>query len=415
MQWTIEDTPERAAFRKEVRDWLREALPAGWADAIESGDEEKLAKAREGWDFLGWSRVIGSSGYGAPLWPKEYGGLSGEPWTQNIVREELARYRLPTVGVNILGVGLAGPTLIAHGTDEQKARYLQKILTSEEIWCQLFSEPGSGSDLASCGTRAVRSDSEWIINGQKVWTSIAQLSNFGMLLARTDPDNTKHEGLSYFIVDMKAPGIDIRPLRQITGSAEFNEVYFTDVRIPASNIVGTEGDGWRVARTTLMNERVALSGLSLDATSFMGGTRKDPWGLFVDSIPDRADPVNRQFIAQSYIEKEVKEITQFRANAARLRGEQPGPEGAVTKVYNAEFNKWRSNELMNVNGPAAVAWDKGDTAAENRAHAFLRARANSIEGGTSEILRTQMGERILGLPREPEVDRGIPWKDIKRS
>jgi len=415
MRWTIEDTPERAAFRKEFTGWLREALPAGWADAIESGDDEKLGKAREGWDFIGWSRVIGGSGYGAPLWPKEYGGLSGEPWMQQIVREELARYRLPTVGLNILGVGLAGPTLIAHGTDEQKARYLQKILTSEEIWCQLFSEPGAGSDLATCGTRAVRSNGEWIINGQKVWTSIAQLSQFGMLLARSDPDNTKHEGLSYFIVDMKAPGVDIRPLRQITGSAEFNEVYFTDVRIPAENIVGTEGDGWRVARTTLMNERVALSGLSIDSTSFTGGARKDPWGHFVDSIPDRADPVNRQFIAQSYIEKEVKEITQFRANSARMRGEQPGPEGAVTKVYNAEFNKWRSNEIMNVNGPAAVAWERGDTASENRAHAFLRARANSIEGGTSEILRTQMGERILGLPREPEVDRGIPWKEIKRS
>ena len=238
MNWTIEDTPERAAFRDEFRGWLREALPAGWADAIESGDDEKLSKAREGWDFLGWSRVIGMSGYGAPLWPKEFGGLSGEPWMQQIVREELGRYRLPTVGVNILGVGLAGPTLIAHGSEEQKARYLQKILTSEEIWCQLFSEPGSGSDLASCGARAVRSNGEWIVNGQKVWTSIAQLSHFGMLLARTDPDNTKHEGLSYFIVDMKAPGVDIRPLRQITGSAEFNEVYFTDVRIPAENIVG---------------------------------------------------------------------------------------------------------------------------------------------------------------------------------
>jgi alkylation response protein AidB-like acyl-CoA dehydrogenase len=415
MRWTIEDTPERAAFREEVRGWLRKNLPEGWADAIESGDADALEKARKGWDFFGWSRTIGMSGYGAPLWPKEYGGLSGEPWMQNVVREELAKYRLPTVGLNILGVGLAGPTLIAHGTEEQKARYLQKILTSEEIWCQLFSEPGAGSDLATAGTRAVRSNGEWIINGQKVWTSIAQLSQYGMLLARTDPDNTKHEGLSYFIVDMKAPGVDIRPLRQITGSAEFNEVYFTDVRIPAENIVGTEGDGWRVARTTLMNERVALSGLSLDAASFSGGTRKDPWGLFVDSIPNKRDAVNRQFIAQSYIEKEVKEITQFRANAARMRGEQPGPEGAVTKVYNAEYNKWRSNELLNLNGPSAVAWEKGDSNAENRAHAFLRARANSIEGGTSEILRTQMGERILGLPREPEVDRGIPWKEIKRS
>jgi alkylation response protein AidB-like acyl-CoA dehydrogenase len=312
-------------------------------------------------------------------------------------------------------VGLAGPTLIEHGTDEQKKRYLQKILTAEEVWCQLFSEPGSGSDLASCGTRAVRSNGEWIINGQKVWTSIAQASNFGMLLARSDPERTKHEGLSYFIVDMKAPGVDIRPLRQITGSAEFNEVYFTDVRIPAENIVGTEGDGWRVARTTLMNERVALSGLAIDATTFMGGSRRDPWQLFLDAIPGKDDPRVRQFIGQTYIEKEVKEITQFRANSARMRGESPGPEGAVTKVYNADYNKWRTSNAMNVAGVACIAWEPGDRAAEGRAHAFLRARANSIEGGTGEILRTQMGERILGLPREPEVDRGLAWKDIKRS
>ncbi len=415
MRWTIEDTPERAAFREQVRGWLRENLPAGWADAIESGDADKLDQARKSWDFFGWSRTIGMSGYGAPLWPKEYGGLSGEPWMQNITREELARYRLPTVGLNILGVGLAGPTLIAHGNEEQKKRYLQKILTSEEVWCQLFSEPGSGSDLASAGARATRSNGEYIINGQKVWTSIAQMSHFGMLLARTDPDVPKHDGLSYFIVDMKSPGVDIRPLKQITGSSEFNEVYFNDVRIPAENLVGVEGDGWRVARTTLMNERVALSGLSLDSAAFAGGTRKDPWALFVDSIPNREDGRVRQFIAKSYVEKEVKEITQFRANMARMSGAQPGPEGGVTKVYNAEFNKWRSNGIMNANGPAAVAWDHGDSDSENRAHAFLRARANSIEGGTSEILRTQMGERILGLPREPEVDKGIPWKEIKRS
>jgi alkylation response protein AidB-like acyl-CoA dehydrogenase len=415
MRWTIEDTPERAAFREEFRAWLRENLPAGWAEAIETNNPEKLDEARKGFDFFGWSRTIGMSGYGAPLWPREYGGLSGEPWMQNVTREELARYRLPTVGVNILGVGLAGPTLIAHGSEEQKRRYLQKILTSEEIWCQLFSEPGAGSDLASAGTRATRSNGEYIVNGQKVWTSIAQLSHFGMLLARTDPDVPKHDGLSYFIVDMKSPGVDIRPLKQITGSSEFNEVYFNDVRIPAENLVGVEGDGWRVARTTLMNERVALSGLSLDSAAFAGGARKDPWTMFVESIPNREDARVRQFIAKAYIEKEVKEITQFRANMARMSGAQPGPEGGVTKVYNAEFNKWRSNKIMNANGPASIAWAKGDGEAENRAHAFLRARANSIEGGTSEILRTQMGERILGLPREPEVDKGIPWKDIKRS
>jgi alkylation response protein AidB-like acyl-CoA dehydrogenase len=415
MRWVIEDTQERKEFREEVRGWLKSVLPAGWMEAADSKDDAALEKVRAGFDIMGWQKTIGTSGYGAPLWPKEYGGLSGEVWQQQIVREELAHYRLPTVGINILGVGLAGPTLIAHGSDEQKARYLKKILTAEEVWCQLFSEPGSGSDLASCGTRAVRSNGEWIINGQKVWTSIAQMSKFGMLLARTDPDNTKHEGLSYFIVEMNAPGVDIRPLRQITGSSEFNEVYFTDVRIPAENIVGTEGDGWRVARTTLMNERVALSGLSIDAHTFTGGVRRDPWQAFLDQIPDTKDLRTRQFIAQSYIEKEVKEITSFRAAVARMTGATPGPEGAVGKVYNAEYNQWRTNNAMNAGGPSSVAWEPGNATAAGRAHAFLRARANSIEGGTSEVLRNQMGERILGLPREPEVDRGIPWKEIKRS
>ena len=415
MQWKIEDTPERAEFRKVVKEWLRGVLPTGWMDAVDNEDQEAYQKAREGFDVMAWSKTIGESGYGAPLWPSEYGGLSGEVWMQQIVREELSHYRLPTVGINILGVGLAGPTLIAHGTDEQKRRYLQKILTSEEVWCQLFSEPGSGSDLASCGTRAVRSGDEWIINGQKVWTSIAQFSKFGMLLARSDTDVPKHEGLSYFIVEMQAPGVEIRPLRQITGSAEFNEVYFTDVRIPDANRVGDVNDGWRVARTTLMNERVALSGLSMDPTSMFGGLRKDPWQSFLDTIPNRTDPKIRQEVAEFFIRKEAKEITSFRANAARMTGATPGPEGAVGKVYNAELNQYRSNFAMNAAGPSAIAWEPGDSESEGRAHAWLRARANSIEGGTSEVLRNSLGERMLGLPREPEVDRGIPWKEIKRS
>src|SRR5688500_11699130 len=209
MRWQVEDTPERAAFRDEFRGWLREQLGDDWLDAVDREDDDGFAAARSaaeagGWNPFAWSRTIGASGYGAPLWPKEYGGLSGEIWMQQVVREELNRYRLPTVAANILGVGLAGPTIIAHGNEAQKERYLKKILTGEEIWCQLFSEPGSGSDLASLGTRAVRDGDEWVVNGQKVWTSIAQLSQFGMLVARTDPDVPKHEGLTYFIVDMRS-------------------------------------------------------------------------------------------------------------------------------------------------------------------------------------------------------------------
>ncbi|HWB68236.1 MAG TPA: acyl-CoA dehydrogenase family protein [Mycobacteriales bacterium] len=414
MRWRIEDSPERAAFRTEFRDWLRGALPDGWVDAVDAGDDGKLATLRDGWDPGAWQRTIGASGYGSPLWPKEYGGLSGESWMQQIVREELTRYRLPTVSLNLLGVGLAGPTIIEHGSEEQKRRYLPKILTAEEIWCQLFSEPGSGSDLASLSTRAVRDGDDWIVNGQKVWTSIAQAAKFGMLVARTDPDVPKHDGLTYFILDMQTPGVEIRPLRQITGSAEFNEVFFTDVRIPDANRVGEIGDGWRVARTTLMNERVTLSGVSLDRVAFLGGTRKDPWQSFLESVPDRSSPLVRDRLAQLYIEQEVKDVTSFRAAAARAAGKQPGAEGGVSKIFNAELNQRRSEAAIDAAGLGGVAWMPDDTAAEARAHMFLRARANTIEGGTSEVLRNQIAERILGLPREPDVVKGVAWSKTRR-
>jgi alkylation response protein AidB-like acyl-CoA dehydrogenase len=417
MRWQIEDTPQQKAFREEFRTWLRETLPGGWADAVENGDDAEIERLRkeQGFNPFVWQATIGRSPYAVPLWPKEYGGMSGEVWMQQIVRSELVRYRLPTVSVNLLGIGLAGPTIIEHGTEQQKERYLGKILTGEEIWCQLFSEPGSGSDLASLSTRAVRDGDEWVLNGQKVWTSIAQLSSFGMLLARSDPNVPKHEGLTYFICDMHAPGVEVRPLRQLTGSAEFNEVFLHDVRIPDSNRVGAVGDGWRCARTTLMNERVALAGVSLDPVSFLGGVRRDPWQSYLDSFPNHSDPMLRQKLAQVYIESEVKEITAFRANSARLAGQPPGPEGAVNKVFNAEFNQRRSNLAIDANGMSAVAWVPEDKAAEARSHTFLRARANSIEGGTSEVLRNQMAERILGLPRDVEADKGSPWSALKRN
>ena len=405
MRWTVEDSPERAAFRADFRGWLGETLHPGWTEAVDEGDEEAYRRVRsaaeaEGWNVLSWMRTIGESGYGAPVWPKEYGGLSGEPWMQQLVREELSRYRLPLFGPNILGVGLGGPTIIAHGTDAQKERYLRKILSGEEWWCQLFSEPGAGSDLASLSTRAARDGGGWIVNGQKVWTSIAQFARFGLLLARTDPEVPKHEGLTYFILDMSTPGVEIRPLRQLTGSAEFNEVFLTDVRIPDESRVGEVGDGWRCARTTLANERDTIAGVSLDPTSILGGVSKDPWQAFLDGVRERADQSIRQRLAQLYIEKEVRETTVFRANAARLRGQEPGPEGSVNKVFNAELNQRRTNFAVTAAGMAGVAWLPGDREAELRAHAFLRARANTIEGGTSEVLRNQIGERVLGLPRD---------------
>jgi alkylation response protein AidB-like acyl-CoA dehydrogenase len=419
MALSVEDDTRRATFRDEFRAWLRSVEP-DWTAAIDAGDDDAYRKARataeaNGWNLFSWMRTIGESGYGAPLWPREYGGLSGEPWMQMVIREELGRYRFPSFSVNILGVGLAGPTIAAHGTEAQKERYLKKILTGEEIWCQLFSEPGSGSDLASLATRAVRGDDEWIVNGQKVWTSIAQISHFGLLLARTDPDVPKHAGLTYFILDMHQSGVDIRPLRQMTGSAEFNEVYLTDVRIPDDRRVGDVGDGWHCARTTLANERDTIAGMSLDMTSVIGGVRKDPWAAFLDGIRDRSDPVMRQHVAQIYIEQRTKDATVARANAARMRGQEPGPEGSVNKMFNAEFNQRRAALVMNAAGPSAIAWEPDDGEASSRAHSFLRARANTIEGGTSEVLRNSVAERVLGLPREPEVDRDLAWKDVKRN
>jgi len=420
MRWKIEDSPARATFRTQLREWLSDVLEPGWMDTIESGDEEGYAKVRaaaerNGWNVLSWMRTIGESGYGAPLWPKEYGGLSGEPWMQQLVREELSRWRLPLFGPNILGVGLAGPTIIAHGTDDQKERFLRRILTGEDLWCQLFSEPGSGSDLASLGTRAVRDGDEWVINGQKVWTSIAQFSKYGMLLARTDPDVPKHEGLTYFILEMSAPGVHVRPLRQLTGSSEFNEVYFTDVRIPDARRVGDVDDGWRCARTTLANERDTIAGVSLDPTALFGGVAKDPWDAFLDHVRDRDDADIRQRLAQFYIEKEVRDITVFRANSARMRGEQPGPEGSVNKVFNAELNQRRTDFAVTASGMHGIAWMPGDKAAEMRAHGFLRARANTIEGGTSEVLRNQVAERVLGLPRDNNAERDLPWRELRRN
>jgi alkylation response protein AidB-like acyl-CoA dehydrogenase len=414
MRWHIEDTPERAAFREQFRGWLREVLPAGWLEAVDGDDDAALAQVRTQWDLGSWQQTIGGSGYGAPLWPKAFGGLSGEPWMQQIVREELTRYRLPSVSINILGVGLAGPTLIEHGSEAQKERYLPKILTAEEIWCQLFSEPGSGSDLASLATRAVRDGDNWVVNGQKVWTTLAHVSRFGMLLARTDPEAPKHDGLTYFIVDMQSPGVEVRPLTQLTGSAEFNEVFFTDVVIPGANRVGAVGEGWRCARTTPMNERVALSGIALDRVAFMGGTRKDPWGSFLETVPHRESPLVRDRLAQLYIDNQVKEVTAFRAAAARAAGRPPGPEGSIGKVFNAELNQRRSEAAVDAAGMAGVAWMPGDQLAESRAQAYLRARANTIEGGTSEVLRSQIAERLLGLPREPEADKGQPWSQIRR-
>ncbi len=283
-------------------------------------------------------------------------------------------------------------------------------------WCQLFSEPGSGSDVAGLATRAVRDGDEWIVNGQKVWTTLAHVASFGLLLARTDPDAPKHKGLTYFVVDMKAPGVDVRPLKQITGDAEFNEVFFTDVRIPDAWRLGPLGEGWAVATTTLMNERVALSGAGSSGGENVGG------GPVADLVRYAkktgvwdADAVIRQRLVQAVIEGRIIRITNQRAAAQRKTGRQPGPEGSITKLFQAEYNQRLQNLAVDVMGAHGMAWPAGDTDVAQRVRGFLRSRANTIEGGTSEIMRNILGDRVLGLPREPDPSKDLPWKDVPRS
>ena len=313
------------ALRQRVIDWLHENLPVAWVEAIESGDEAKLAEARRGLDNADWLERLGKGGWTTPTWPTEYGGAGLEPGQARVVNEELSRFKVPR-SWNIIGIGMGGPTVMQWGSEELKRRYLPPMAQNKEIWCQLFSEPGAGSDVAGLSTRAVRDGDEWIVNGQKVWTTVAHVASFGMLVARTDPDAPKHRGLTYFVVDMKAPGVEVRPLKQMTGDAEFNEVFFTDVRIPDSHRLGAEGDGWAVATTTLMNERVALSGGGSQGGENTGGGPVDDLVRLAKRIGAWDDATIRDRLSQAVIEGRVIKMTNWRAAAARAsRASLPGP------------------------------------------------------------------------------------------
>jgi alkylation response protein AidB-like acyl-CoA dehydrogenase len=311
---------------------------------------------------------------------------------------------------------MGAPTVVAHGSDVQKVRYLRPLFTGAEIWCQLFSEPGAGSDVAGLSGRAVRDGDEWVVNGQKVWTTLAHLSRWGMLLVRTDPEAPKHKGLTYFVVDMQAPGVEVRPLRQITGEAEFNEVYFTDVRIPDAERLGDVGEGWRVSMTTLMNERVAIGGAITPRNSGPIGHALKLWEAKADK-----DPVTRDRLMKLWMDAEVNRLTNIRAQQNRRIG-TPGPEGSVGKLAYAETNKAVYELCIDLLGPEGTLYGSYEMVRPTHAmsldetqKAFLRVRANSIEGGTSEIMRNILGERVLGLPGDIRVDKDRPWSEVPRS
>ncbi|MDA8080840.1 MAG: acyl-CoA dehydrogenase family protein [Actinomycetota bacterium] len=354
--------------------------------------------------------------------PLGFGGLGVSPSLQEHIGNRLREAEAPSNFLrNPIGIGMGAPTVLVHASADLAKRLLKPIFTCDEIWCQLFSEPGAGSDVASVRTSAVRDGDEWIINGQKVWTTLAHVSKWGMLLTRTDITVSKHAGMTYFILDMESPGVEIRPLRQMTGDAEFNEVYFTDVRIPDSHRLGNVGDGWATALTTLMNERVSLGGTTAERESGPIGDAVRIWKELNSRLPH-----DRDRLAQLWIEAEVSRLTNIRASQMRMAG-TPGPEGSVGKLISAELNKKIYEFCINLLGPQAMTYASyemkrpGSIKIEREdgsfdvSKAFLRSRANSIEGGTSEIMKNILGERVLGLPREPRSDHNIAFSQLAKS
>ena len=351
--------------------------------------------------------------------PAGDGGLGLSRKLQQRINDRLRHAGAPILASrNPIGYGMAAPTVLTMGSDEQKRRYLRPMFTCEEIWCQLFSEPGAGSDVASLAARAIRDGDEWVLNGQKVWTTLAHTAAFGMVLARTDPEAEKHKGLTYFVVDMRANGVDVRPLRQMTGDAEFNEVYFTDVRVSDSERLSPVGEGWRGAIVTLMNERVSIGGGAAPRGGGPIGTALRTWEKVP---PDRRGPVLRDKLARLWVESEVLRLNNTRAVANSVLG-TPGPEGSVRKLAAAEFNKKVYEFCENLLGPSGMLYDsyemrrpQGVMDSRSVQQMFLRSRANSIEGGTSEVMRNILGERVLGLPGDVRVDKGVPWSRVPRN
>jgi alkylation response protein AidB-like acyl-CoA dehydrogenase len=397
-----------AVLHKLVAEFLAAHDPRAAATAART-DDVRLEFLRARFDAgLAWVH-----------YPEGLGGLGAPRALQPAVDAQFAAAGAPDNRPLLTGIGLgmAAPTILRHGTEEQKRRFLRPLWTGEEIWCQLFSEPGAGSDLAGLATRAVRDGDEWVVNGQKVWNSLAHIARWAILLTRHDPELPKHEGMTYFICDMTAPGVEVRPLRQITGEAEFNEVFLTDVRLPDSLRLGAVGEGWAVARSTLMNERVSIGGGAIPREGGAIGALAELWR----TRPDVRTPGRHDAVMRAWVDSEAARLTANRLRQQLAAGEV-GPEGSAAKLTFATLMQHISSLELDMRGEESLRhedWDGGrgrevpffDRIAGYR---YLRARGNSIEGGTSEILRNIIAERVLGLPSEPRSDKDLPWKDLPR-
>jgi alkylation response protein AidB-like acyl-CoA dehydrogenase len=406
-----ERSGQAAQIIAEVEEFLRSELPPAWVAAIDNDDVDALASVRGQLDLADWWLRLADAGYATPTWPKEYGGRGLDPGLGAEVARTLSKYKVPRF-TNPIGVNMAGPAILRWGTLAQKERFLRPIARHQEIWCQMFSEPGAGSDLAGLSTTADRDGDTWLVSGQKVWTSYAHIASFGVLLARTDRSVPKRDGLTLFIMPVNQAGVTVRPLRHLTGDAEFNEVFFDQAQVPDDYRLSEVNDGWRVAISILMNERQGVAGTG----AALPGTVP---GRSIASLLRRhaevADELERERLAQAYIEARIVELTNRRAAARRKAGQSAGTEYSVTKLYHSEHSQ-RLNELaLDLEGLAGQAWPEEDRWLKNTAWSFLSVRSRTIAGGTSEIQRNVLGERILGLPKEPEVDRDVPWSQVRRS
>ncbi len=404
------DTPEEAEYRAKVSAWLeanaprRSATQTGGSFSLLNENAEGLARARA------WQKVKAAAGYAAITWPKEYGGMGGSAMQSVIYGQEEARFDVSSA-IFVVGVGMTMPTLMAFGMTEQLKRFMRPALYGEEIWCQLFSEPGAGSDLAGVRTRAEKHGDEWIVNGQKIWTSFAHLADWGILVARTDPAKPKHKGLSFFLVDMKTPGITVKQIKQISGGSSFNEVFFENVRVPDAMRVGAEGDGWKAALTVLMNERMAIGGLGGGAglTEMLNLAR----AVEIGDAPAIRNSAVREKMADWYVQSQGLKYTRMRSLTAMSKGQTPGPENSIAKAVGAAYGQDLpafAMELMDMGGvirdpkiaPANAGFQEG----------WLIAPAMRVAGGTDEILRNIIAEQVLGMPGDIRTDKNTPFNAL---
>lgn len=398
----FDDTPDEAAWRAEVRAFLEEHREELGSRAAQRDFDDGRARARQA--------LLYEAGLVGVTWPTEAGGRGGTPMQQAIIDQEMARADVPGL-INLIGIGMCGPTVIYHGSEDQKERYLKRLLRADDVWCQLFSEPASGSDLAALRTRAVQdAEGNWHVTGQKVWTTLAHLSDYGILLTRTDPDVAKHRGLTMFVVDMKAPGVTVRPLRQMSGGADFNEVFFDDVVIPDAERLGEVNDGWRVALTTLMSERLTLGGGGTE----IGVSTERIVAHVASRLPalsEQRQAIVRQQIGRSYVASLGIRYTGYRLLTAISQGRLPGPEASAGKLAGTKAAREMADLAVRLLGDDAVYGSAADGSdVWQSLQAVLPGMA--IAGGTNEVLRNIIGERVLGLPAEPRADKDKTFKEL---